>query len=222
MTSTLTALTGTADLVQEFAGGSSSDVEMMIGIGLVKDSDAVFFQYIGDNGEPHALVLPSGKPLTRMQNVQLAGISVAHDIGEFNATKLNLYLKSSAGRIILLTSGLNTLWSQCVVTGLMSLFNGGDLTCPFTLDTWKGTSKMRPCFAAIRVGQTKMSDNDLYEQLREARSDRDNTKVTTIMRDAVDILRHAVSTDSVNVLDISDTVAAAISATPTVEAPADF
>ena len=189
MTSTLTALTGTADLVQEFAGGSSSDVEMMIGIGLVKDSDAVFFQYIGDNGEPHALVLPSGKPLTRMQNVQLAGISVADDIGEFNATKLNLYLKSSAGRIILLTSGLNTLWSQCVVTGLMSLFNGGDLTCPFTLDTWKGTSKMRPCFAAVRIGQQKVSDQELYDLLTDARGDRDSAKVEQLCRNAVAQIR---------------------------------
>ena len=219
----MTAPGQTADLVAEFAGGASSDVEMMIGIGLVKDSDAVFFQYIGDNGEPHALVLPSGKPLTRMQNVQLAGISVADDIGEFNATKLNLFLQSSAGRTILLTSGLNTIWSQCVITGLMSLLNGGDLTCPFTLDTWKGNSKMRPCFAAIRVGQTKMSDNDMYEQLRDARSDGDKAKVIRIMRDAVDILSHAVTPQQAQVTDISDEVAAALApAEKTVEAPADF
>ena len=40
-------------LVTEFCGGSSNawsmDVAMMIGVGLVKDSDAVFFQYLGDD-----------------------------------------------------------------------------------------------------------------------------------------------------------------------------
>ena len=44
-----------AELVSE----SQSDVEMMIGIGLVKDSDAVFFQYVRDN-ETQALMLTSG------------------------------------------------------------------------------------------------------------------------------------------------------------------
>ena len=92
----------------------------------------------------------------------------------------------------------------------MALYNGGDVTCPFHLDTWKGQSKMRPCFAAIRVGQTKLSDNDLYEQLRDARTDRDKTKVETIMRDSVEILNHAVTGGPVN--DVSVTVAPALPA----------
>ena len=35
----------TADITAEFIGGEQSDVSMMVGIGIVKDSDAVFFQY---------------------------------------------------------------------------------------------------------------------------------------------------------------------------------
>ena len=78
-----------AALVTEFAGGTSTDVSMMIGIGLVKDSEAVFFQYLGDEQTPSALMMPSGRPLTRLANVTLAGIDVADDIGEFKSTKLN-------------------------------------------------------------------------------------------------------------------------------------
>lgn len=209
----------TSALVADFAGGATSDVEMMIGIGLVKDSDAVFFQYLGDDAEPAALMLQSGKPLTRLSNVVLTGLSVADDIGEFNATKLNVFLESSAGRTVLVTSGLQTIWSQCVITGLMAMFDGEDITCPFNLDTWKGNSKMKPCFAAIRVGQAKMSSTDLYEQLRDARTDGDKTKVMQLMRDSVDIIGHALRGEPVNVLDVTDKPATDIK---TVEAPADF
>ena len=203
MTSSALSVDNTSVLA-EFAGGQSSDIAMMIGIGLVKDSEAVFFQYVGDEQTPQALMLPSGKPLTRMNNVRLAGISIATDIGEFKSTKLNLVLESSAGNQIMMTSGLSTIWSQCVITSLMGMFNSYDLATPFQLDTWKGTSKMRPCFAAIRCQGQKISDQMLYDQLREARSDRDNAKVTAIMTDSVDILSAAISQEQVNVTIIED------------------
>ena len=201
-------------LVAEFSGGSESTVDMMVGIGVLKDSDAVFFQYLGDSNEPAALMLQSGKPLTRMGNVTLTGISVADDIGEFNATKLNVFLESSKGTTVLVTSGLTTIWSQCIINGLMAMFNGGDLTCPFHLDTWKGNSKMKPCFGGIRVGQTKMSDDDLYEQLRDARTDGNKQLVETIMRDSVQILSHALTGGPVE--------EAVVTTEPTVTVAADF
>ena len=80
---------------------------MMIGVGLVKDSEAVFFQYLGEEQTPSALMMPSGKPLTRLANVTLAGIDIAEDIGEFKSTKLNLFLQSVQGRVVMLTSGLD-------------------------------------------------------------------------------------------------------------------
>ena len=209
----------TSALVADFAGGATSDVEMMIGIGLVKDSDAVFFQYLGDDAEPAALMLQSGKPLTRLSNVVLTGLSVADDIGEFNATKLNVFLESSAGRTVLVTSGLQTYWAQCVLTGLMGMLEGEDLTCPFNLDTWKGQNGMKPCFAGIRVGQAKMTSNDLYQQLADARSDRDKTKTEQIMRNAVELISSELRGEPVNVLDVTDEPAVAVK---TVEAPADF
>ena len=180
-----------SDLV---AGGQQSDVSMMIGVGVNKDSDAVFFMYRGDDQEPVALTIPtSGKPLTRLGNVKVTGINIAEDIGTFKSTKLNLFLTTNSGTVILVTSGLTTLWSQCVLTGLMGAFETGNLEFALTLDTWKGTSKMKPCFAAFRSGDLKMSDTDLYEQLKEARADRDKEKVETILRDSVSILSHAVS-----------------------------
>ena len=191
--------TAGAALLDEFSGGQTSDVDMMIGIGLVKDTEAVFFEYLGDDEEPAALMRKNGRALTRMPNVVLSGIDIAEDIGEFKSTKLNLYLNTGAGRTILVTSGLTTLWSQCIVTCLMGMLKGGDLTCPFHLDTWKGTQGLKPCFAAIRVGETKMSDNELYSLLSDARGDRDKQKVETLMHNAVQQLRAPFTTDEVAV-----------------------
>ena len=191
-----------SDLV---AGGQQSDVSMMIGVGVNKDRDAVFFMYRGDDQEPVALTIPtSGKPLTRLGNVKVTGINIAEDIGTFKSTKLNLFLTTNSGTVILVTSGLTTLWSQCVLTGLMGAFETGNLEFALTLDTWKGTSKMKPCFAAIRSGDLKMSDTDLYEQLKEARADRDNKKVETILRDSVSILSHAVSPSEEQALAVEE------------------
>ena len=200
MTSTLVA----SEFVSELVADQPSSVDMMIGIGLVKDTDAVYFQYLGDEQSPTALMLPSGKPCTRLPHVTLTGIEIAEDIGEFNSTKLNLIVTSSAGRTVLLTSGLQTIWSQCIITALMGVFGEYALNAPMTIDTWKGTSKMRPCFAAIRQGQQKMSDTEVYNQLREARSDRDKELVERIMRDSVEILQGALGIESTSVEDVTD------------------
>ena len=191
----MTILQDHAAIVNDLvAGGQQSDVSMMIGVGVIKDSDAVFFLYRSDDQEPVALTIPtSGKPLTRLGNVKVTGVNIAEEVGTFKSTKLNLFLTTNSGTVILVTSGLTTLWSQCVLTGLMGAFDTGNLEFALTLDPWKGTSKMKPCFAAIRSGDLKMSDTNLYEQLKEARADRDNKKVETILRDSVSILNHAIS-----------------------------
>lgn len=193
----------TAALVSEFAGGSSSDVSMMIGVGLVKDSEGVFFQYLGEDQQPAALMLPSGKPLTRMANVRLAGIEIAEDIGEFKSTKLNIVLETTAGSRVMLTSGLTTIWSQCVLTSLMGLYNSYSTDEFFQLDTWKGTSKLKPCFAAIRVKGQKISDQELYDLLRDARSDRDNALVQQLCRNAVTQLQAAVGIEPAIVEEVT-------------------
>ncbi len=189
----MTVVNPTNTLLAEFTGGTSGEVEMMIGIGLVKDSDAIFFQYLGEEQQPQALVQPtSGKPLTRLSNVVLTGISIAEDIGEFKSTKLNLYLQSSQGRTIMLTSGLKTIWSQCVLTSLIGMYNSYDLQTPFSLDSWKGNSKMRPCFAAVRIGQTKVSDQVMYDALTDARADRNNERTEQLLRDSVATINKAL------------------------------
>lgn len=178
-------------LIAELVSEAASDIDMMIGVGLVKDSDAVFFQYVGDK-DTQALMLPSGKPLTRLQNVKLTGVTIAEDIGEFNSTKINLYLTTNQGRTVMLTSGLTTIWTQCVLTGLIGAFESGNLEFALTLDSWKGTSKMKPCFAAIRSGQLKQTSQTMYDALLEARGDRDYGKTEAICRDAVAVLAQAV------------------------------
>jgi len=167
-------------------------VDMMIGIGLVKDTDAVFFQYLGEEQQPAALMLPSGKPCTRLPHVTLTGIDIAEEVGQFKSTKLNLFVTSSGGRTVMLTSGLNTLWSQCVLTGLLAVFNEYGLTKPLTIDSWKGKASMRPCFAAIRQDNVKMSDQAMYDALVDARADRDQLRIERIQRDAVAVLKEAL------------------------------
>lgn len=181
-----------ASIVSE-VGGSENTVDMMIGIGLVKDSEAVYFQYLGDEQTPSALMMPSGKPCTRMANVRITGLTVADGIGEFNSTKLNVFIESSAGRTLMLTSGLNTIWSQCLLTSLMAVADNDSLDQPLSLDTWKGTSKMKPCFSAVRQGGIKFSDKAMYEQLRSLRADGAKDKLLSTMRDAVAII-HAAAT----------------------------
>ena len=187
MTSSIVA----SEFVTELISAESS-VDMMIGIGLVKDTDAVFFQYLGEEQQPAALMLPSGKPCTRLPHVTVTGVDIAEEVGQFKSTKLNLFVTSSAGRTVMLTSGLSTLWSQCVLTGLMAVFNEYGLDKPLTIDSWKGTSKLRPCFAAIRQGTTKMSDQTMYDALVDARADRDKDRVEVLLRDAVALLKTAL------------------------------
>lgn len=187
-----------ASIVSE-VGGSESNVDMMIGIGLVKDSEAVFFQYLGDEQTPSALMMPSGKPCTRMANIRITGLSVADGIGEFNSTKLNVFIESSAGRTLMLTSGLTTIWSQCLITSLMGVFENGSITEPLVIDTWKGTSKLKPCFAAVRQSGVKLSDQSMYDQLRDLRADGAKDKLEKVMRDAVEILNGAVAVQEATV-----------------------
>ena len=177
------------ELVSQLSGDSLTpeNVCMMIGIGTDKDSPAVFFQYLGEKNYK-ALMLPNGKPLTSLINVNLYGLSVADGVGEFESTKLNLFLSTTEGNVVMLTSGLNTYWSQCVLTGLMALADEDLLNEPMKLDTWKGTSKMQPCFAAIHVNGKKYSETSLYQQLVELRSKKDTAGMTACLRQAVDII----------------------------------
>ena len=184
--------------------GQGSSVDMMIGIGLNKESDAVFFQYLGEDTVPSALMLPSGKPLTRLANVRLVGLTIAEEVGAFKSTKLNVYLESTQGRRVMLTSGLTTLWSQYLISGLSALQQEYALGAPFTLDTWKGTSAMRPCFAAVRTGGQSVKDAHLTEQLKEAKADGDTKRSLQIMRDTVEILHASVTGGSVEPVTVTE------------------
>ena len=201
--STASMTDATAALVAEVGGSSSNQVDIMIGIGLVKDSEAVFFQYVGEDGNSQALVRDNGTPVTRIAPVRVVGVSVADGIGEFNSTKLNLFVETQSGRTVLLTSGLSTIWSQCVLTGLMGMFADGTLDALVAIDTWKGNSKMRPCFAAIRNNGVKQTSQELYDTLAEARSDRDKSRVEAIMRDAVSVLSETLAGVPAEVIDVT-------------------
>lgn len=197
----------TSALATELIGdlvASDSSIDMMIGIGLNKESDAVFFQYLGEEQTPSALMLPSGKPLTRLANVRLVGLTVVDGIGSFNSTKLNVILESTQGRRVMLTSGLQTLWSQYLVSGLSALQQAYALDVPFTLDTWKGTSKMKPCFAAVRQQGERAVDADLTEQLKDAKADGDKDRAMRIMRDAVEIINASVTGGDVEAVTVTE------------------
>jgi len=197
MTTSAITTTDTAALIAELGGSSETTVDYMFGIGNVKDSDAVYFQYLGDD-QLQALVSASGRPQTRIGNVFLTGVSIAEDVYKeqgFEGDKLNVYLLTQSGKTIMLTAGLTTIWSQCIMTALMGLADNAALTHLITVDTWKGTSKMRPCFAAVRDGQIKMTNDYLYEALREARSDKNKELQTKLMTEAVAAVSAALGGD---------------------------
>ena len=194
----------TAAIVAELGGSSQQTVDIMIGVGLVKDSEAVFFQYEGDE-KVSALMQASGRPVTRIGNVRLTGLSIADDVyadAGFSGSKLNIFVETQSGRSVMLTSGLTTIWSQCLMTSLMGLITDNALDHLICIDTWKGNSKMKPCFAAVRDGQRKVTSNEMYESLMEARSDRDRAKTEAIMRDAVDVLNAALGQAPVEVAEV--------------------
>ncbi len=179
-------------ILTEFAGGQENDVAMMIGISTVKDSDAVFFQYVGNDQKPVAMVWPNtGKPVTKFKNIRLTGLSIAENIGEFEATKINVFVQVPSGRILMLTSGLTTLWSQYLITGLSGLALTGNLDFAFQLDTWKGTSKFKPTFAKVRSGDLEMTDPELKQALIDAKGNGNATEA--IMRDTVEYLNRLVT-----------------------------
>ena len=192
-----------ADITTEFIGGDQPDVSMMVGIGIVKDSDAVFFEYLGNDQPPKALLMPSsGRPLTRLSNIQFVGVNIAENVGSFNSTKLNLYVKSQGGTTIMLTSGLDSLWSQYCLTGLSALFQKHPVNTLFHLDTWRGTSKMKPCFAAIRSNGIKLTDETLKEQLLDAKSDKDEDRTDKLLRDAVEGMRMLLAGNAPQPVDV--------------------
>ena len=194
----------TAAIVAELGGSSQQTVDIMIGVGLVKDSEAVFFQYEGDE-KVSALMQASGRPVTRIGNVRLTGLSIADDVyaeAGFSGSKLNIFVETQSGRSVMLTSGLTTIWSQCVMTSLMGLISDNAIDHLICIDTWKGNSKMKPCFAAVRDGQRKVTSNEMYQSLMDARSDRDRAKTEAIMRDAVDVLNAALGQGPVEVAEV--------------------
>ena len=192
--SDLVTTNNTESILAEFTGGATSDVSMMIGIGNVKDSEAVYFQYVGE-GQTQALMLPSGKPLTRLANVRLVGLKVVDGIGDFNATKINVFLESSQGRVIMLTAGIETIWSQSLINGLFAMYSAYQSNQQFNLDTWRGTSKMRPCFAGIRVEGQKVADQQLKERLLDLKADGDDDGVHTLMLETIAIIGQAIGQD---------------------------
>ena len=202
----------TSALVAELGGQAPQAVDYMIGIGLVKDSDAVFFQYVGDD-EKQALMEPSGRPCTRIGQVFLTDISIIDNVYEeagFSGSKLNVFLQTQSGVSLMLTSGLSTIWSQCLVTALVELQMTGSLDHLITIDTWKGTSKMRPCFAAVRDGAIKVSNNETYEALKKARANKDRALVDTLMRDAVENIAAALSMSSPEVVEVTEEIDEAV------------
>ena len=181
----------TASIIADISsGGAAPTVDVMIGIGLQKDSEAVFFQYQGDDNV-QALMYDSGKPVTRIGNVYLTGLSIADDVyaeAGFSGSKLNVFVETQQGRSIMITSGLTTIWSQCLLTSLQGLSDADALGHLIAIDTWKGNSKMKPCFAAVRDGSVKVSSDVMYQALADARADRDRAKTEALLRDTVEVI----------------------------------
>ena len=177
------------------SGGEAPEINMMIGVGVVKDSEAVLFHYVGKEELPQALIHPStGNPLKRLSNIKLVGLDIAKNIGTENATKLNVILELGNGNKVLVTSGIQTWWSQCVMAGLFGLFQNGLLTESFNLDSYRGKMGRKPIFASIRCADV-YSDKELYAMLMADRKSKAwesyEQTVTTIISDLSKVLNVA-------------------------------
>ncbi len=196
-----------ASILTEFTGGSSApvDYDLLIGVGVMKESDAVFFRY--EDSKPIALVnQANGKPLQTFKDVVCYGIEVVHDIGTFKASKLNLKLRSPSGSKLCFSSGVETMWSQAVVTALMGIMGSTmyDFNTPFTFWSKRGDQGMRPSFANIYLDGERVSDNHMYEQLLDLRSDRDKEGIIRSVTDAVEILSAEISGVPTEVIVLDD------------------
>jgi hypothetical protein len=176
-----------ADLV---SGGEAPEINMMIGIGVVQESAAVLFHYIGNDEKPTALMTKAGKPLTRLGSVKLVDIDIVTNIGTHNATKLNVILESNQGNRILVTSGIQTWWTTCVIAGLFGLLQNGLIDTPFNLDSYRGNKVI---FASIRSGQS-YSDQDLYALLKSDRTDKAWDAYESTVSSIVDTLKKELNT----------------------------
>ncbi len=177
------------------SGGEAPEINMMIGVGVVKESEAVLFHYVGNEEQPQALMHPrTGNPLTRLSNVKLVGLDIAKNIGTENATKLNVILELGNGNKVLVTSGIQTWWSQCVMAGLFGLFQNGLLTESFNLDSYRGKMGRKPIFASIRCADV-YSDKELYAMLMADRKSKAwesyEQTMTTIISDLSKVLNTA-------------------------------
>lgn len=177
------------------SGGEAPEINMMIGVGVVKESEAVLFHYVGNEEQPQALMHPrTGNPLTRLSNVKLVGLDIAKNIGTENATKLNVILELGNGNKVLVTSGIQTWWSQCVMAGLFGLFQNGLLTESFNLDSYRGKMGRKPIFASIRCADV-YSDKELYAMLMADRKSKAwesyEQTMTTIISDLSKVLNAA-------------------------------
>jgi hypothetical protein len=192
----MTMLAESSAIVAELvSGGEAPEINMMIGVGVVKDSEAVLFHYVGKEELPQALMHPrTGNPLTRLSNVKLVGLDIAKNIGTENATKLNVILELGNGNKVLVTSGIQTWWSQCVMAGLFGLFQNGLLTESFNLDSYRGKMGRKPIFASIRCADV-YSDKELYAMLMADRKSKAwesyEQTVTTIISDLSKVLNAA-------------------------------
>jgi hypothetical protein len=179
-----------ADLV---SGGEAPEIKYMIGVGVVKDSEAVLFYYIGNDEQPIPLMTKAGKPLTRLSNVNLVDVAVVTGIGTENATKLNVILEIDSGNKILVTSGIQTWWSMCVISGLYGLFQNGMITESFNLDSYRGNMGRKPIFASIRCGDV-YSDKELYAILNADRKEKAWESYELSMSSIVDTLNKELNT----------------------------
>ena len=179
-----------ADLV---SGGEAPEIKYMIGVGVVKDSEAVLFYYIGNDEQPVPLMTKAGKPLTRLSNVNLVDVDVVTGIGSENATKLNIIIQVNNDTKILITSGIQTWWSMCVISGLYGLFQNGMITESFNLDSYRGNIGRKPIFASIRCGDV-YSDKELYAILNADRKEKAWESYELSMSSIVTTLKEALNT----------------------------
>ena len=182
MTSTLPVLSKT------FAGDMQQDTAplaedlFLYGVQIVKGHPAILHRYLGvEQTEP--LLHANGDPINKLPGLRLVGIKIAPNVyDQFpEQEKLNITVESDNGHEATITSGLTTFWSQCILQGLSALHEEFLLDQPFTLESWWGSSKMRPAFCCIRHNGRKLRHDRLYASFRNAANDGAKAEIVHLM-----------------------------------------
>tara|TARA_R100001082_G_scaffold308_1_gene153 strand:+ start:11825 stop:12544 length:720 start_codon:yes stop_codon:yes gene_type:complete len=189
--SSLTATSSCDSVFAEFIDQENNQTYgPLIGIGLKgPNNPGIYFEYCGET-QRKALLNSDGTPIKILSNVRLVDLDVKRNIGDNNSTKLNVTLSPPSKNIFTLTTTLTSYWSIYAIAAFTALLDEGCLDCPIQLSSFRGTSKYKPMFASIKLGNKVMKDEYLIKLFKDMKQAGEIDKCEEMLADQVNMIRN--------------------------------